>query len=115
MCQIERKGKIDMFARDEEIKILGKNPKHWTWTEKSQMQLKDNHDAGTGFSETREVLVLQGSQPNRRSVCVGGDQLWFLSFCLYYSSRKAWCEREGEPDWRLDHLWPSWSCIVATQ
>lgn len=93
--------------------------KQWRWTDKRQMQLKDRHDGDARCSETREKkIVLQGSWPNRRSVYTGrGQPVFFIfwSFSLCYGSRRARCEREQEPDLRLNHLWLFWSHSTGTQ
>lgn len=40
---------------------------------------------------------------------------FFFLFSLCYGSRRTRCEREQEPDLRLNHLWLFWSCIAVTQ
>lgn len=74
--------------------------KQWRWTDKSQMQLKDDHDGDAGFSEIREVIVLQGSQPNRRSVYTGRGQLWFF----YHSVCVIVAEEHGVKE-RVSQIW----------
>lgn len=89
--------------------------KQWRWTDKRQMQLQDRHDGDARFSEIRGKIVFQGSWPNRSVYTGRGQTFFFKSFSLCYGSRRARCEREQEPDLRLNHLWLFWSCIAMIQ